>query len=353
MADRIEELVQRWRRSPDAGTTLALCGALSEPEGEPFGDLAHEVGQDAAARHPADATVLSAAGRMYLYVGRLADAQTMMVAAGRLAPHDGEIYRWLGETLLRRGDAQRATRVLTRALQLGGADDETPDWLERARALRPMQVAAGTRAVAAEVAQALLPPRDFLDSVTERTTDIQQNPLVPQRQTDGLSPKAPAASAPESRAPSPPPPARPALAHGSPALPSPARPVLAHGSPALPYPRDVMDALALAGLFEPPGKTVSGAAAAWDVAPKRPKRKGTWTILGGMVVFLAGSVGTYFFYRHKRAFDHHEAEAILANVEDKLAAAKPSDLPEIEQEIGQAFKLESRSPRAALDWTRE
>ena len=89
---------------------------------------------------------------MYLDSNRFADAQNVLVAAGKQAPRDGDIYRWLGETLLRRGDADRAEKVLQRAIQLGASGPDARVWLERARVFRPMQAKAGTRAVAAEVA---------------------------------------------------------------------------------------------------------------------------------------------------------------------------------------------------------
>ncbi|MGH7297659.1 MAG: tetratricopeptide repeat protein, partial [Polyangiaceae bacterium] len=122
--------------------------------------------------------------------------------------------------------------------------------------------------------------------------------------------------------------------------------------PMVPHPRDVLDALALSGVFEPP--TERGAAAArWAAAGQGPRRKGAPTLIVGMVLFLAGSVGVYMFYRHKRAREHLQAEAILDTVETQLHAGKPDQLPEIEKELTHAFQLESRSPRAALDWAHE
>jgi hypothetical protein len=126
----------------------------------------------------------------------------------------------------------------------------------------------------------------------------------------------------------------------------------ARGAPLVPHPRDVLDALALSGVFEPPVDR-AGAAAAWAQADKGPKRKGGPALVVGMVLFVAASVGIYMFYRNKRAEDHVHAEALLGAVEEQLYAGKPAALADEEKQLAQAFQLESRSPRAALDWTRE
>jgi hypothetical protein len=121
--------------------------------------------------------------------------------------------------------------------------------------------------------------------------------------------------------------------------------------PLAPHPRDVLDALALAGVFEPP--TERSAAAAWARPDAGPKRKGAGIIIGGIVTFLAASVGVFFFYKHKRAEEHMQAEALCATVEAQVASSKPGVLDDAEKELTQAFQLESRSPRTALDWAHE
>ena len=82
---------------------------------------------------------------MYIDSSRFADAQTVLVAAGKQAPRDGDIYRWLGETLLRRGDADRAEKVLQRAIQLG-ATRAGRAGLARARAGLPADAGQGGHA---------------------------------------------------------------------------------------------------------------------------------------------------------------------------------------------------------------
>src|SRR5580700_366369 len=122
--------------------------------------------------------------RTHIDASRFADAQSILVAAGRLAPREGEIYRWLGETLLRRGDAERAERVLQRAVELGASEDAQL-WLERARVFRPMQTSGGMRVVALEVARSTAPPRELLDSMSETTTDVH----MPRPRRDAPAPK--------------------------------------------------------------------------------------------------------------------------------------------------------------------
>jgi tetratricopeptide (TPR) repeat protein len=408
MDESITELVSRWRDNPTPTMTVALCDALRGSSS----DLVAQVGEFAAQRHSGDVAVLVSVARMYLDSNRYADAQTVLVAAGKQAPRDAHVYRWLGETLLRRGDADRAEKVLQRAVQLGASGDVRV-WLERARVFRPMQAKAGTRAVAAEVAHTSQPARELLDSMSENTTDVHlprpkefakaaptpEPPAAPAAAIDlpdarqfsmsaqtfptsfdpaaadspgrfpspsgsgeveisvsGVAPlpTSPAAKSPE-RAP-----ARPATngfgTHAPATRAAAARaPVAATtpsaDAPVVPHPRDVLDALTFAGVFEP--NTVPSGPAAWDRPNAGPKRKGSVSLIASMVVFLGASVGTYFFYQHKRAQEHLQAEAILADVETQLRGGKPDVLPAAEKSIAQALQLESRSPRAALDWTEE
>ncbi|HEX3769790.1 MAG TPA: tetratricopeptide repeat protein [Polyangiaceae bacterium] len=415
--------------------TVALCEALRGSTSA----LIEQVGQFATKRHASDPAVLVSVARMYIDADRYGDAQNVLVSAGKQAPHDAEIYRWLGEVLLRRGDAERAEKVLKRAIQLGSAGPEAAVWLERARVFKPMQASAGIRAVAAEVAHTAPPARELLDSLSETTTDVHLprpdltpgapaaraapatkaralldddddptdtterqygHPFDPPAQREGqtypasfdppaggmfaraaqnasvpspspsssgeidisVSAAAPVPLAPPLGAPvaAPAASARPAtrtngaangVAARAPAAVRPRGPApLPEGT--VPHPRDVLDALTFAGVFEPHLEGV-GRPAAWDRPNLGPKRKGSGALVGGMVLFVAASVGTYVFYQHKRAGEHVQAEAILANVEKELHAAKPETLPQVEQELSQALQLESRSPRAALDWTIE
>jgi predicted Zn-dependent protease len=419
MADPIDELVQRWKQNPSPAATIALCEALRD---SPRPALVQQIGEFATQRHAADAAVLVSVARMYIESHRFGDAQAVLVAAGKLAPRDGTIYRWLGECLLRRGDADRAEKVLERAIQLGARDAESQLWLERARVFRPMQTKAGTRAVAAEVAHATAQSsRPPLDSMSDSTTAVHVRPSPddePGSEDDEPTRMGPAAPIPAAGSLAKPPtdtftapiPRFPRDAETQPrgvSEPTPYPPELAaamrapapsasgeidisvqqavptappipkragapfempaphtngalrerpapqgNDRPLAPHPRDVLDALALAGVFEPPTER-SAAAAAWARPDLGPKRKGGPALIAGMVFFLAASVGVYFFYRHKRAEEHMQAEALLATVEVQVASSKPDVLADTEKELTQAFQLESRSPRAALDWAHE
>jgi Flp pilus assembly protein TadD len=459
MAEPIDELVQRWKQNPSPAATIALCDAL---RGSPRVPLVQQVGEFATQRHGGDVAVLVSVARMYMDAHRFGDAQSVLVAAGKQAPRDGTIYRWLGEVLLRRGDADRAEKVIERAIQLGARDPEAQLWLERARVFRPMQAKAGARAVAVEVAHATAQPaRPPLDSMSDSTTAVHVRPLpgssnydedevsqddeptragpalpipaagAPARPMPAGMPPMPAPPVPKfakdaetaphafeppspPRAFEPPAPPRtfeqppmptrprsappPAMRAPSPsasgeieisvsqpvptAQPIPKRrgapfePERSNGaaaaaanatspfprsppyrapadSPMVPHPRDVLDALSLAGVFEPPTDRGAAATAAWAAALKGPKRKGGPTLIVAMVLFLGASVGVYFFYRHKRALEHVQAETILDTVDGQLHAGKPGELADAEREMTQAFQLDSRSPRAALAWTRE
>ncbi|HEX4446685.1 MAG TPA: tetratricopeptide repeat protein, partial [Polyangiaceae bacterium] len=426
MDESIHELVSRWRDNPSPTMTVALCDALRGSSSE----LVQQVGQFAAQRHAADVNVLVSVARMYLDSSRYADAQTVLVAAGKQAPRDAGIYRWLGETLLRRGDADRAEKVLQRAIQLGANGADIRVWLERARVFRPMQAKAGTRAVAAEVAHTAQPARELLDSMSENTTDVhlprpkeftrsatpttpaavsarpppeeprqysksaQTYPTSfdppafdpPAQSLFGDAPSSPSGSgsgeieisvsgvAPLPTSPAATPERKASALHrgsngaavgpskiASPqAAPRQAAPrqvaprQVAPQEPGtgalVPHTRDVLDALTFAGLFEPTAPT---GPAAWDRPGAGPKRRGKGALIGGMVAFIAASVGTYLFYQNKRAEAHVQAEAILVTVEAQLEAGKPDTLGAMEHALSQALELESRSPRAALDWTRE
>jgi hypothetical protein len=395
MHDPIDDLVQRWRRDPNASTTVLLCDALRD---RPRVPLIEQVGEVATQRHANDVTVLLSVARMYIESQRLAEAQNVLVAAGKQAARDPRVYRWLGEVLLRRGDAERAQKVFERAIQLGARDPETRLWHERARGFRPLQTSAGDIAVAAEVAHSPEGVRPQLDS--EGPTAVAHRPAssmpprgparaagAPAAPKAAMAAEEPPTWVPPSRSrPAPPGGSRPPLPpvglpslgdpYGAPALapiatapPIPERVRRSHAAPApanngyhapapsappsnvlVPHPRDIMDALALSGVFEPQATGVVGA---WDRAASGPKRKGAPTLITGMVLFLAASVGVYTFYRHRRAEDHLQGEALLATVETRLHAAKVDTLPDLERDLAHAFQLESRSPRAALDWTRE
>ncbi|MES1186083.1 MAG: hypothetical protein ABUL60_19885 [Myxococcales bacterium] len=148
----LEELLKSWRSNPDADATVAVCSFLGSSKRD---DLIREVGASAETWHAGDAAVMLAVGRMYLEGNMLQEAQTALVAAGKANASDPRPFRFLGEVLLRRGDALRADKVLARALQLGAASDEVELWHERAVLYSALQKRVGPEAVAAEVARSM------------------------------------------------------------------------------------------------------------------------------------------------------------------------------------------------------
>lgn len=158
----LDELLAKWRENPDSGTTLALCTYLGTSHRE---DLIREVGSTAEAWHKDDGQVMLAVGRMYLDAGFMQEAQAALVAAGKLSPNASMPYRYLGEVLLRRGDASRAEKVLARSLQLGGAGADTKMWHDRAVVYVALQTRVGMRAVADEI-ERTIPKRNSIPPPT-------------------------------------------------------------------------------------------------------------------------------------------------------------------------------------------
>ena len=148
----LDELLQSWRSNPDADATIAVCSYLGSSKRD---ELIREVGVSAETWHAGDGAVMLAVGRMYLEAAMLQEAQTSLVAAGKANASDPTAFRFLGEVLLRRGDALRADKVLARALQLGASADDVELWHERAVLYSALQKRVGPEAVAAEVARSM------------------------------------------------------------------------------------------------------------------------------------------------------------------------------------------------------
>ena len=424
MAGSIDELASQWRAQPNAATTIALCEALRKA---PRVTLVEEVGARASRDHAGDADVLVATARMYVAAQRLGDAQTALVSAGKAAKTDPHVYRLLGEVLLRRGDAERAVKVLERAIQFGANDPETRLWSERSKVFKSMQATSGMRAVATEVQRTapLDAPRAPMDSAGETTTEVHvvRAPALGRPDDDDDDDELTRRPAPipaevmgQSEPPRPPfhststgtnvlamplggdeersvtaqfprddraskdldtadafvplgaPPPKPAPPPRDPFMqmqgrpppeiaprpmtPGISLPVLANGPPLAVEPRDVLDALEIAGLFEP-SALGSAPAAAWDAAQRRPRGRGFIPLIVSTVLFVGATVGALIYVRDKRAKEHQEAEVMLAKVSELLHSARGADLPQAEQLLSQAFDLDSRSPRAALEWMRE
>jgi hypothetical protein len=148
----LDDLLSSWRSNPDADSTIALCAYLGASGQEA---LVREVGKTAETWHARDMGVMLAVGRMYLDAGFLPESQGALVTAGKADAASPRPFRYLGEVLLRRGDASRAEKVLARAIQLGDNDAETNHWHDRASFYIALQKRVGAPAVATEVAKAL------------------------------------------------------------------------------------------------------------------------------------------------------------------------------------------------------
>lgn len=151
----LDELLKSWRANPDADATIAVCSYLGTSKRE---ELIREVGASAETWHSGESAVMLAVGRMYLDANMLQEAQTSLVAAGKADARDPRAFRFLGEVLLRRGDAMRADKVLVRALQLGATGDDVELWHERAVLYSALQKRVGPEAVVAEVARSMPRP---------------------------------------------------------------------------------------------------------------------------------------------------------------------------------------------------
>jgi hypothetical protein len=191
-------------------------------------------------------------------------------------------------------------------------------------------------------------PRPALPSFSDEETEIKDRAedfLNPPPSYSDPVPPAVAAPAP---APAPPP---YAAAASVPRV-GPAAGVAAAVKPAtMPSAKEVLDSLANAGVFE--GREAAAAQILWDRPTEKKRRRTAIGLSVGLAVFIAGAGFTLHEIQRRRALAHDEAEASLAKVEADLASAQGALLPQIEQTIGHAFELDSRSPRAAADWLAE
>jgi len=169
----LDELLSQWRSNPDADATIALCSFLGSSNRE---ELIREVATSAETWHAEDARVMLAVGRMYLDAGLLAEAQAALVAAGKANGRDAKPFRYLGEVLLRRGDAVRAEKVLARSLQFSPNDGEARLWHDRAVVYSALQKRIGVEAVAAEVLRTM-PRQNSIPPPTVQSLSSKQKPF--------------------------------------------------------------------------------------------------------------------------------------------------------------------------------
>jgi hypothetical protein len=197
----LDELVARWRKNPDPESTLALCAHLGTSDAaERQAELMREVANLAETWHRDNHPVMLSVGRMYLDAGLLAEAQAALIQAGKVEPNDAEAYRYLGEVLLRRGDAIRGEKTLARAIRMGDDDPETRLWHERSVLYVALQKRQGIAAVADEVARTAphrpsipaptLSPFDRIDRETAAAAAAAARPLRRSRPPLPAAPRA-------------------------------------------------------------------------------------------------------------------------------------------------------------------
>ncbi|MEI9949567.1 MAG: hypothetical protein WDO74_11455 [Pseudomonadota bacterium] len=191
----LDELLRQWRSNPDADATIALCSYLG---GSSRDELIREVSASAETWHAEDGRVMLAVGRMHLDAGLLAEAQAALVAAGKANGRDAKPFRYLGEVLLRRGDALRAEKVLARALQFSPNDPEARLWHDRCVVYSALQKRIGVEAVAAEVLRAM-PKQNSIPAPTMAGLSHKpfgnEEPTKPRSQNPFSNPARPAEEA--------------------------------------------------------------------------------------------------------------------------------------------------------------
>ena len=126
----------RTRRGDEAAE--ALAADLLEA-GRPHDAL--EVTASALKASPTDGELLLLDGRARLSTSDLLGAQAALLKAAKALPQRKDPFRWLGDVLLKRGDPERAAKVLERALAIDSTDPAVAQL--HARALRLANVASG------------------------------------------------------------------------------------------------------------------------------------------------------------------------------------------------------------------
>jgi tetratricopeptide (TPR) repeat protein len=114
------------RANPRSTAFVALAHALSDLGRD---DEAEEISRTGLAQHPNLVTGQVALGRALIGRGRLREAQEQLVEAARANPEHGDVFRWLGELILRRGQAPQARALLEYAEELLPSDGRVAELL--------------------------------------------------------------------------------------------------------------------------------------------------------------------------------------------------------------------------------
>jgi predicted Zn-dependent protease len=413
MPKAAEQLFEQWQTQQDEQTALSLCETLEFSRQR---DLIDEVGKRLAAAYASSPTMLLAIARMYLRVRRLGDAQGLLVAAGRISPKNGEVYRWLGEVLLRRGDANRASKVLERAVALGRHDQETAFWLKEAQKHVEVQEEGGPQAVVLALAKVLPPlstppgppstPPSAPGSVGRPPMPLpgvlpMPSPVPPARSSvrsprvstpspgsvrAGVGATAPLTPPPASRMrtislpPAPPPSRRPAV---PPPLPTPQSkppsafvpsPSAENGSalPAFDLGSASRSPLAKASSVlgklpssrPPPHEVLQALAhtgvfetsadgkAAWAAAP-RARVRFSFTLALLTIALIGAGAGFFVHMRNRREQRAAQAAELDTQVSEMLRGGHVGNLDGAEARLSRSFDLEPNNPDTALLWVRD
>lgn len=373
----LDALYADWERTQSVRDTLSVLEAL---RGQGETARVTNVCKFATTSMWSNVPVLILAGRVYMEDGRLSEAQATLVAAGKIAPQNGEVYRWLGEVLILRNDHERALKVLERAVQFSGESRELRALFARARGETPPPPSGRSSSRPAPPVSPALSPRapsvsprvppvqrvddDAITAFDARKAPLPSSDIAPLRSIPIPSRSAPPPSKvfPSDRPAIdlPPPPSIP------PPIPSAPTPLVAasklepaplteadfdSGQPRVLDPREVLNALSVAGIYD---SNQSSKPLQWDRVHRAPiKRSSLAFLAGGLVAMIVGIGGVFFFVRERRERDHIEAESLLAKVDADLKQGKTELLAEDEKSIGRSFELDSRSPHAAITWMKE
>lgn len=197
-AQNLDTRLLRFRNRPGSEDASALAEDLLAADRH---DEAMEVAQIGLKAAPEDARLLMVASQGYIKDGDLLRAQALLLRAARSAPDRMEPFRWLGEVLLKRGDPDRASKVLERAEVIAPGDRDIKRLLDRARRLARLAQKAEDEALVADTGEVKSPisldDDDLLES-DEKTEIAAERTL---REPTGARPTAASSALPKGTAP--------------------------------------------------------------------------------------------------------------------------------------------------------
>ncbi len=177
VSQNLDTRLLRFRNHPESepadalGRDLLSTGRAAE---------ALEVVRTALSANPDDGALLLVEGQAWLRDGDLIRAQAALLKAARCSPKEKHAFRWLGEVLLKRGDPDRAAKVLERATALDPHDHEIQQLKARAQRLSRIATDAGQEHDEAPtiVGAAALSEDSFEDATTTVDDDDDEVPTA-------------------------------------------------------------------------------------------------------------------------------------------------------------------------------